>query len=50
MQGEILAHQEESSLPEVLHEGRCEEVVKNVFGSRESAGERMQWELLSQKG
>ena len=36
MQGETLAHQEESSFPEELHEGRGEEVVKNVCGSRES--------------
>ena len=36
MQSEVLAHQEEQSVPEELHEGRSEEVVKNESGISES--------------
>ena len=33
MQGEILAHQRESSLPKVHHEGWGQEVAENGYGT-----------------
>ena len=38
VQGEILDHQEEQGLSKELHEGRCEEVVKNRCGASKELG------------
>ena len=50
MQGESLAHQNEYSLPEELHEGWCEEVVKNGTGASKGVGSALQCDLHPQKG
>ena len=36
VQGEIIAHQEEQSLPNVLHEGGGQEVAENRYGTSKS--------------
>ena len=46
---EILAHQENSGLPEKLHEDWCERAVEDRFGSRES-GEDKPWASRPQRG